>query len=159
MIHRRRLTASALPALAAVLAGCGGATPASPPPAPAWTDDGYVVAGPYVLSYQAQSLQSIDPAVAQRYGLERVPQRGLLTLVVSRQPGALPVAANLTAAVQTLTGERRAAPLRRVEDTGAVSYLAEFPIQGREWLVFSVVAEVPEGPRLEAKFRREFFVD
>lgn len=141
------------------LAACGSSTPSAPPPAQAWTDDGYVTQGPYTLSYQAQLLQDLDPAVARRYGLQPGAGGGLVTLVLNRQPGALPVEATFTLEVRTLTGELRETRLRRVEDAGTVSYLAEFPTTRREWLLFKVVAEPPTGPRLEAAFRREFFVD
>lgn len=148
----------ALPALW-LLGGCGSSTPATPPPAQAWTDDGYITNGPYTLSYQAQALQDVNPEVANRYGLRPRTGRGLLTLVLNRQPGAVPVEATFSAEVRTLTGELREAPLRRVEDAGAVSLLAEFTTTRREWLVFRVTAEVPGGPRLETTFRREFFGD
>ena len=142
-----------------LLGGCGSSVPSAPPPAPAWTDDGYVTAGPYLLNYQAQRLQDVDPAIARRYGLHPAPNRGLLTLVLNRQPGATSVEATFSVTVRTLTGELRDANLQRVVDAGAVSYLAEFSISGREWLVFHVAAQVPDGPKLEADFRREFFAD
>lgn len=148
----------AVPALLA-LVGCGSSTPSAPPPAQAWTDDGYVTAGPYTLSYQAQALQDLNPEVARRYGLQPRAGHGLLTLVLNRQPGGAPVEATYSAEVRTLTGEIREATLRRVEEAGAVSMLAEFTTPRREWLVFKVAAEVPGGPRLEATFRREFFGD
>lgn len=145
--------------LSLLLGGCGSSAPSAPPPAQTWTDDGYVTAGPYVLNYQAQRLLDVDAAVVRRYGLHAAPNRGLVTLVLNRQPGAIPVEATLSVAVRTLTGELRETSLRRVEDAGAVSYLAEFPLSGREWLVFHVAAQVPDGPQLEADFRREFFAD
>ena len=147
-----------LPVLLA-LAGCGSSRPSAPPPAQAWTDDGYVTAGPYTLSYQAQALQDVNFEVARRYGLQPRPGHGLLTLVLNRQPGATPVEATYVAEIRTLTGEIRETTLRRVEEAGAVSMLAEFTTSRREWLVFKVAAEVPDGPRLEATFRREFFGD
>ena len=142
-----------------VLTGCGGGAPTAPPSAQAWTDDGYVTSGPYTLSYQAQLLQDLDPAVARRYGLQPRPGRGLLTVVLNRQPDAAPVEATFTVEVRSLTGELRAVELRRVAEAGAVSHLAEFAVPRREWLVFQVAAEVPGGPRLEARFRREFFAE
>lgn len=141
------------------LAACGSSTPSAPPPAQAWTDDGYVAQGPYTLSYQAQPLRDLNPAVAQRYGLQPRPGRGLVTLVVNQQPAATPVDATLTLEVRTLTGELREAPLHRLEEGGSVSYLAEFPTSQREWLVFQVTAAIPQGPVLKAAFRREFFAD
>jgi Domain of unknown function (DUF4426) len=144
---------------AGMLAGCGGGAPPAPPPAHAWTDDGQVAAGPYTLSYQAQPLMDLAPTVAQRYGLDRRPGRGLLTLVLNRQPGGTAAEATYSVEVRSLTGALRETNLRRVEEAGAVSHLAEFPTTGREWLVFHVTAELPEGKRLEATFRREFFAD
>ncbi|MEY4376431.1 MAG: hypothetical protein RJB26_981 [Pseudomonadota bacterium] len=141
------------------LAACGSGTPPAPPPAQAWTDDGYVVAGPYTLSYQAQPLQDLNAEVAKRYGLQPRAGRGLLTIVLNRAPAGAPVEATLAVEVRTLTGELREANLRRVEDAGAVSYLAEFAAPRREWLVFQVAADVKGGPHLQATFRREFFAD
>jgi len=141
------------------LAACGSSTPSAPPPAQLWTDEGYVTQGPYTLSYQAQPLQDLDPEIAKRYGLQPASGRGLLTLVLNRQPNATPVEATFSVEVRTLTGALREAPLRRVEDAGAVSYLAEFAAPQRELLVFHVTAQLNDGTHLEASFRREMFAN
>ncbi len=141
------------------LTACGSSTPVAPPPAQAWTDEGYVTQGPYTLSYQAQPLQDLDPEIAKRYGLQPVPGRGLLTLVLNRQPNATPVEAKFAVEVRTLTGALREAPLRRVEEAGAVSYLAEFSAPQRELLVFQVTAQLADGTPMKASFRREIFAD
>ena len=141
------------------LTACGSSTPAAPPPAQVWTDEGYVTQGPYTLSYQAQPLQDLDPEIAKRYGLQPAPGRGLLTLVLNRQPNATPVEAKLSVEVRTLTGALREAPLRRVEEAGAVSYLAEFAAPQRELLVFQVTAQLADGTPMKASFRREIFAD
>lgn len=141
------------------LTACGSSTPAAPPPAQAWTDEGYVTQGPYTLSYQAQPLQDLDPEIAKRYGLQPAPGRGLLTLVLNRQPNATPVEAKFTVEVRTLTGVLREAPLRRVEEAGAVSYLAEFAAPQRELLVFQVTAQLADGTQLKAAFKREMFAN
>ena len=141
------------------LVGCGHGTPTAAPPAQAWTDEGYVSQGPYTLSYQAQPLQDVDPQIAKRYGLQPSAGRGLLTLVLNRQPNATPVEATFSVEVRSLTGVLREAPLRRVEEAGAVSYLAEFATPHREILVFHVTAQLNDGAHLEASFRREMFAN
>jgi hypothetical protein len=141
------------------LAACGNSTPSAPPPAQVWTDEGYVAQGPYTLSYQAQPLQDLDPQIAQRYGLKPAAGRGLLTLVVNRQPDATPVEATVSVEVRSLTGVLRDAPLRRVEEAGTVSYLAEFATSQREFLVFQVTAQLKDGTQLKASFRREMFAN
>ena len=157
----RTLALIGLPSLLAPLglAACGNGTPSAPPPAQAWTDEGYVTQGPYTLSYQAQPLQDLDPQIAQRYGLQPAAGRGLLTLVVNRQPDAVPVEATFLVEVRSLTGALRDAPVRRVEEAGAVSYLAEFATPQRELLVFQVTAQVNDGTQLKASFRREMFAN
>ena len=158
VIRGKRGVSALVALLLATLAGCGGGgAPTTPPSAQAWTDDGYVASGSYTLSYQAQLLQALDPLVARRYDLQPQAGRGLLTLVLSQQPGARPVEARFSVEIRTLTGELRTVALRRVEAEGAVSQLAEFAVPRREWLVFHMAAAVPQGPRLEARFRREFF--
>jgi len=141
------------------LTACGNSTPTTPPQAQVWTDEGYVTQGPYTLSYQAQPLQDVDPQIAKRYGLQPSAGRGLLTLVLNRQPNATPVEATFSAEVRSLTGVLREAPLRRVEEAGAVSYLAEFATPQREILVFHVTAQLNDGAHLEASFRREMFAN
>jgi len=138
---------------------CSNSTPSAPPPAQAWTDEGYVTQGPYTLSYQAQPLQDLDPQIAKRYGLQPAAGRGLLTLVVNRQPNATPVDAKFSVEVRSLTGVLREAPLRRVEEAGAVSYLAEFATPQREILVFHVTAQLSDDLHLETSFRREMFAN
>jgi hypothetical protein len=114
-----------------------------------WATDGAVV----------EALQDVDPQIAKRYGLQPSAGRGLLTLVLNRQPNATPVEATFSAEVRSLTGVLREAPLRRVEEAGAVSYLAEFATPQREILVFHVTAQLNDGAHLEASFRREMFAN
>ena len=141
------------------LAACGNGTPSAPPPAQVWTDEGYVTQGPYTLIYQAQPLQDLDPQIAMRYGLQPAAGRGLLTLVLNRQPNATPVEATFSVEIRSLTGVLREARLRRVEEAGAVSYLAEFAAPQRELLVFQVTAQLADGTPMKASFRREIFAD
>jgi hypothetical protein len=141
------------------LTACGSSTPGAPPAAQAWTDEGYVTQGPYTLIYQAQPLQDLDPQIAMRYGLQPAAGRGLLTLVLNRQPNATPVEATFSVEIRSLTGVLREARLRRVEEAGAVSYLAEFATPQRELLVFQVTAQLNDGTQLKASFRREMFAN
>lgn len=158
------LRSVALPSLLGLLGpvgltACGSSTPEAPPAAQAWTDEGYVTQGPYTLIYQAQPLQDLDPQIAMRYGLQPAAGRGLLTLVLNQQPNATPVEATFSVEIRSLTGVLREAPLRRVEEAGAVSYLAEFATPQRELLVFHVTAQLTDGTQLKASFRREMFAN
>jgi hypothetical protein len=69
------------------------------------------------------------------------------------------VEATVSVEVRSLTGDLRDAPLRRVEEAGVVSYLAEFATSQREFLVFQVTAQLNDGTQLKASFRREMFAN
>jgi hypothetical protein len=145
------------------LVGCGGGVPSSPPPAQIWTDAGYVSQGPYLLSYSAQPVRDLEPAIARRYGLSGGADQVVVTATLTREPGAHAVPAAITVSARTLSGVPREVVPRPLDQRTATTWLGELQVGHRELLVFEITAEPVETPasstRLNASFQREFFTE
>ncbi len=145
------------------LVGCGGGAPSTPPPAQTWTDDGYVSQGPYLLSYSAQPVRDLEPAVVQRYGLASGADQVVVTATLTREPGAQAVPATITVTARTLSGVVREVVPRPLDRRAAATWFGELQVGHRELLVFEITAESLEttakSTRLNAAFQREFFTE
>ncbi len=102
-------------ALAAVLvAACGGSAPEPVAAQPAVPRHATTQVGDVTVRANALRTSSLDAAVAERYGIARAPDTVLLLVGVRRGNGAgeMPIAANVTATVTDLRGQRRALAMR-----------------------------------------------
>ena len=115
-----------------------------------------ITQGGYTLRSSTVSSSNVDPATAQRHGIEPSPNRGLLNVVVSRKrgKGSQTVHADVHASVSGLTGKSREVPMKEVEENGFVSYMGSYEFAPREVLDYRVTAR-PGGrdPKLELKYR------
>ena len=84
-----------------------------------------------------------------------------ITLAPSTDIGAERLTANeLVATAGTLIGERRALPLRRVDEAGGPTYLAEVAVRDREPITIEIRARaVADGPEITARWTREFYLE
>jgi hypothetical protein len=162
--------AIAFPALAAVIViagslttGCGEQPNAKPTPAQA-SEDSFTQNGDYQLHYSAVITASLTAEIAQSYGIERSKHRALLNVSVlhkqAQETRFAPVSAALSVEANNLIGQPKTIAMRRVNVGDAVSYIGELSVSNRETLIFNIKATPNQSTQsLEAKFKREFFVD
>ena len=138
---------------------CGGG-PDKPPPAREYTDPGFVTGGGVRLYYALTLVSDLPPAIAGSYAVVQSPNLALLTITLAPETavGIRRLAANeLDAAAVTLLGERQQLALRRVDDTGGPTYLAEVAVRDREPITIEIRARaIADGPEITARWTREF---
>lgn len=119
-------------------------------------------AADYTIHHNALTTDSLSPAVAQAYGIQRSTSRGMLNIAVLRKKsGSMgePVAARIEVKAHNLIGQKRQdIQLREVREANAIYYIADFPVAHREHLVFELDV-IPEGESepLRARFDQEFY--
>jgi propanediol dehydratase large subunit len=154
----------ALVAGALLAAGCGNGEVPRQPQAAQPSAETFEKFGDYELHFNGIRTDELLPEIAQAYGIERNSKRVLLIVaVLHRGSGsaiASPVEAAVTVAVRTLSSTARDVPVRRISEGTSVSYVGEVPIDGRQILVFDILATpAGESQRFAASFQREFFAE
>lgn len=143
--------------LAAVLAGCGGA---SPPPASAIAQPpAELRAGDLIVRATTLPTAQLNDAMARTYGIER--DAGTVLLVVGLRRGTpaqeVTVPGTVTATASDLLGKRQRIVLRPVESSGAVDHVGAFAVSMPDTLHFKVDARPQDAPAATLEFNRDFF--
>ncbi|MFZ2509031.1 MAG: DUF4426 domain-containing protein [Steroidobacteraceae bacterium] len=131
-----------------------------PPPAPEFSDPGFVSAGDVRLDYALTLMRDLDPAIAGSYGI--VPRPNLALLVITLAPAEDArseriTAVELEAEAVTLIGDRQPLPLRLVNEHGGPSYLATVTVRHREPITIVIRARPRADAReISARLTREF---
>lgn len=153
---------AAVACAALALAACGDAADA-PPPARAYSDPGFVEAATWRLHYALTPTPDLPSAIAGSYGVEQRPNLALLTIALVARTGTAPPsfdAASAEATAMSLTGNRVALPLRRVDERGGPTWIATVAIRHREPVTIEILARGVAGePALRARLTREFPVE
>lgn len=115
----------------------------------------------YVIHHNAFTADTLDPAIAQRYGIQRSKQRGVINVsVIKEKTGTtgLSTAARVEVNATSLTGQKLRVPMRELKEQDSVYYIGEFPIQDQETLDFAIEV-TPQGAAkaLHAKTSQQFF--
>jgi len=115
----------------------------------------------YVIHHNAFTADTLDAAVAQRYGIQRSKQRGVLNVSVIKEKAGttgVPTAARVEVSATNQNGQKQHVPMRELKDQEAVYYIGEFPVQDQETLNFAI-AVTPEGSAkaIHAKTSQQFF--
>lgn len=115
------------------------------------------------MRYSAIQASSLPAQVTATYGIPQRSDRLVVNVsVFERRAGGLPVAieSDVAGTWRRLVGEPQALAFRAVEAGGAVSYVAEAPLQDREPIVLELIA-TPAGSAvpLRARLTRQFDVD
>jgi hypothetical protein len=115
----------------------------------------------YVIHHNAFTADTLDPAIAQRYGIQRSKQRGVINVsVIKEKTGTigLSTAARVEVNATSLTGQKLRVPMRELKEQESVYYIGEFPIQDQETLDFAIEV-TPQGAAkaLHAKTSQQFF--
>jgi hypothetical protein len=123
--------------------------------------DNSTAADGYVIHHNAFSADTLDPAVAQRYQIQRSKQRGVLNVsVIKEKPGTtgVPTAARVDVSATNQNGQKMRVPMREVREQDAVYYIGEFPVQDQETLEFAIEV-TPDGAAkaIRGKASQQFF--
>jgi hypothetical protein len=152
---------TALACVALLGAGCNpgpqqGAAPAQP------MEETFKDFGNYEVHFNAVRTDSLTPDIARAYGIQRSPNRVMLTASVLRKEAThaprKPVEAAVAVDAYNLNGQLKDMEMRRVSEGDAIYYIGEVSISGSEILVFDITV-TPQGETmpLEVKLKREFF--
>jgi len=160
---RTPLRAAAACFVAILLAACGAEAPPAPVPARDFGDPGVVTGSGYEMRYAALQATLLPAEVIAPYGIPQRSDRLVVNIsLLERRSGSLPVAieSEVAGSWRRLVGEPQALAFRAVVAGGAVSYVAEAPLQDREPIVLELVA-TPSATAvpLRARLTRQFDVD
>jgi len=127
---------------------------------------GQIIAGEYVIHYNAFNTTILLPEVAKNYGVVRSKTRGLLNIAVRKQIPEAPatstqaVPALVEASAVNLTAQLKHIEMRKISEGDAIYYIGAFGIADQETLDFTVnVTPIGVGEVTEIKFRQQFFAE
>ena len=115
----------------------------------------------FVIHHSAFTADTLDPAVAQRYGIQRSKQRGVINVSIIKEKAGTTgqsTAGRVEVSATSQTGQKQRVPMRELKEQESVYYIGEFPVQDQETLDF-VIEVTPEGAAkpLHAKTSQQFF--
>jgi len=137
-------------ALACLAIGACDAGPEKPQAARIYADPGFVAAGHVRLYYALTMVDDLPPAIAGSYAVVQRRNLALLTITLAPEAavGARRIRAReLDAAAVTLLGVRQALALRRVDEPGGPTYLAEVAVRNREPITIEIRARAAASQR------------
>ena len=114
--------------------------------------------GPYRVRYSAIPTDRLLPEMARAYGIERSPRRSLVNIAVERVADGKSdlVHAAVEGTATPLTGERVVLKFREINESGTVSYIADFAIGTPDTYRFNIKL-APDGA--STSYRLEFSQD
>jgi hypothetical protein len=117
--------------------------------------------GDYVIHYNAVNTDFLTPEIARNYGIQRSKNRVLVTVsVLKGEMGVAgqPVAANIKAHATNLSDQTKSLNMREIRDGNAIYYIDTFSVTNEETVDIYIVAQPKSGgPKMDVKFRRQFF--
>jgi hypothetical protein len=127
---------------------------------PTWAENSTSADG-YVIHHNAFTADTLDPAIANSYRIQRSKQRGVLNVsVIKNKPGTTgtPTAARVEVNAASQTGQKMRIPMRELREQDAIYYIGEFPVQDQQTLDFAI-SVTPEGTAktIEAHTSQQFF--
>src|SRR5262245_18139541 len=145
-----------------VLGGCNRTAPAQSTAAAQPATESFQDFGNFSVHYNALRTDSLTPEIARSYGIQRSPNRVMLTVTILRkdtpQSQGKPVDGTVEVSAHNLNGQMKGIEMRRVSEGDAIYYIGEVSISGAEILVFNISA-TPTGEALpfKVKLQREFY--
>jgi hypothetical protein len=127
-----------------------------------WADNSTSIPG-FTIHHNAIPSASLDPAIANQYGIQRSKYRGMLNVSVIKEipdTTGQSVEAAVTANASNIRGQMISIPMRKVTDGEAIYYIGEFRITHQETLNFDIeVKPTGESRFYNAKLSQQFFID
>jgi hypothetical protein len=149
--------------LCAVLSGCGGkdsahkvrTAPVSEPTSRSF--------GEFEVHCNAVRSDELPSAVTDVYGITRSASRVLVNVAMLRKTAegrTEPVDGTVQVHTRNLSGQIRDLTMRRISESGSISFIGEVPIEGEDLLVFEIAARPATAVSpYSMQFRREFSAD
>jgi hypothetical protein len=121
------------------------------------TNDGYII------HYNTFTTDFLTAEVARSYDITRSKKRAMLNISVRKigkdkisQTEAAP--ANVIVKATNFIGQEKNINIRRIDETGAIYYIADFSIANQEIVKFKLQV-TPDSKTHTIKFEQQFFVD
>ena len=118
--------------------------------------------GDMLVYYNTFNSSYLQPEIAANTGLTRGPNHGVLNIAVQQQTPQGPVAmdALLNGTVTTRLGQRTTLDFIRIEEDGAIYFVANYMATQRGLLRFEVEVRPSNGAVTQTlRFQQEFFPD
>ena len=112
--------------------------------------------GAWRVYYIAFNASLLSPQLAERYGIVRGRNKGLLNISALRASGHGEQIA-LRGRFRNLLGQVQALAFRTVEDNGSVYYLAAFDFENAETLRFEIELELPDHGAATLRFQQPLY--
>ncbi|MGL4317831.1 MAG: DUF4426 domain-containing protein [Pseudomonas sp.] len=109
------------------------------------------------VHYSVFNSSFLQPDIAAAAGLTRSKTGGVLNVAALQAGKGVP--AKVSGQVKNLLGQTTQLSFKQVLESGAVYYLAEFPLREREMLKFSLSVQVGDEAPNEFSFDQEVFPD
>ncbi len=113
--------------------------------------------GELEVHYSAFNSSFLQPDIAAAAGLTRSKTVGILNIAALRNGQGQ--TARVTGNLKNLLGQSVELQFRQVLESGAVYYLAEFPLRQREILTFSINVQIGDAAPHTLTFSQEVFPD
>ena len=109
------------------------------------------------VHYSVFNSSFLQPDVAAAVGLTRSKTVGVLNIAALKGGQGQP--AKVSGSVKNLLGQTSELQFKQVLESGAVYYLAEFPLRQREMLTFSINVQIGDAAPHTLTFNQEVFPD
>jgi len=109
------------------------------------------------VHYSVFNSSFLQPDVAAAVGLTRSKTVGVLNVAALKNGQGQ--AAKVSGSVKNLLGQTSELQFKQVLESGAVYYLAEFPLRQREMLTFSIDMQIGDAAPHTLTFNQEVFPD
>lgn len=109
------------------------------------------------VHYSAFNSSFLQPDVAAAAGLNRSKTAGILNIAVLKSGKGQ--VAKVSGTLKNLLGQNQPLQFKQVVESGAVYYLAEFPLHEREVLTFSINVQIGDSAPNTFTFNQEVFPD
>ena len=109
------------------------------------------------VHYSVFNSSFLQPDVAAAVGLTRSKTVGVLNIAALKDGKGQ--AAKVSGTLKNLLGQTSELKFKQVLESGAVYYLAEFPLRQREMLTFSIQVQIGDAAPHTLTFNQEVFPD
>ena len=109
------------------------------------------------VHYSVFNSSFLQPDVAAAAGLTRSKTVGVLNIAALKDGKGQ--AAKVSGTLKNLLGQTSELKFKQVLESGAVYYLAEFPLRQREMLTFSIQVQIGDAAPHTLTFNQEVFPD